>query len=193
MANADAALAQKPDRHRRQRAALTEHGDMAFGAVHVHEHGGEAGDGAGAEIGQALRVRPDNAHAGFLRGFHHAAFLGLARHRVDLAKTRRHHHRDLDAVRRAFVHRAHGVVAGYRDDHHLGCFRQVGEARIALVALHFRPRRIDRENFSLEAELVEVMHRTAADLVGIFRRADHRDGFWIEGGSQTTHDVTFVK
>ena len=193
MAGADAALAQKADRHGRERAALAQHRDMALGAVHVHEHGGEAGDGAGAEIGQPLRVRPDDAHAGLVRGFHHAPLFRLAGDRVDFAKTRRHHHRDLDAMRRAIFHRANGVVAGHRDDHHLRRFGQIGEARIALVALHFRARRIDRENPALEAELVEVMHRPAADLVGIFRRADHGDGFGIEGGSQTTHDLVLAK
>ena len=193
VADADAALAQEADRHRRERAALAQHRDMAFGAVHVHEHGGEAGDRAGAEIGEPLRIRPDDAHAGLVRGFDHAPLFRLAGDRVDLAETRRHHHRDLDAMRGAILHRADGVVAGHRDDHHFRRFRQIGEARIAFVALHFRARRIDRENLALEAELVEVMHRPAADLVGIFRGADDGDGFRIEGGSQTAHDVVLAK
>src|ERR1700682_3217423 len=38
---------------------------MSLGALHIHEHGGEACNGAGAEIGEALRIRADDAHAGF--------------------------------------------------------------------------------------------------------------------------------
>src|SRR5258705_426448 len=54
-------------------------------------------------------------------------------------------------------------------------------------------RRIDRENPALEAELVEVMHRPAADLVRIFRRTDDGDGFWIECGLKTAHDLVLAK
>ena len=46
----------------------------------------------------------------------------------------------------------------------------------SLDDLHLGARRIDRENPALEAELVEVMHRAAADLVGILRCADDGDG-----------------
>ena len=105
MAHADAALTQESDRHRRQRAALAEHRDVAFRAIHIHEHGGEAGDRAGAEIGEPLRIGTDDAHAGLVRGLDHPPFLGLAGHCVDLAEARRHHDRDLDAVRGAIFHR----------------------------------------------------------------------------------------
>src|ERR1019366_9520643 len=193
VADADAALAQEPHRHRRQRAALAQHRDVPLGPVHVHEHGGEAGDRAGAEIGQPLRIRPDDAHAGLVRGLDHLPLLRLAGDGVDFAKTRRHHHRDLDAVRGAILHRADGVVAGDRDDHHFRSFRQIGQAVVAFVTLHLGARRIDRKDPALEAELVEVMHRTAADLVGVFRRADDRDGFWIEGGLETAHYFVLAK
>ena len=193
VADADAALAQESDRHRRQRAALAQHRDMPLGAVHIHEHGGEAGDRAGAEIGQPLRIRPDDPHAGLVRGLDHAALLGLAGDGIDLAEARRHHHGDLDAMRGAIIHRADGVVAGDRDDHHFRRFRQIGEALVAFVALHFGARRIDREDLALEAELVEVMHRTAADLVGVFRGADDGDGAWIECGPETAHGVILLK
>ena len=191
--DADAALAQESDRHGGQRAALAEHRDVPLGPVHVHEHGGEARDRAGAEVGEALRVRADDAHAGLVRDLDHAPLLGLAHDGVDLAEARRHHHRDLDAARGAILHRADGVVAGDCDDHHVGRFRQIGQAVVAFVTLHLGARRIDRENLALEAELVEVMHRPAADLVGIFRRTDDGDGFWIECGLKTAHDLVLAK
>ena len=191
--DADAALAQEPDRHRGQRAALAEHRDVPLGPVHVHEHGGEARDGAGAEIGEALRIGADDAHAGLVCRLDHAALLRLAGDGIDLTKTRRHHHRDLDAVRGAVLHHTDGVVAGDRDDHHVGGFRQVSQAVVAFVTLHLGARRIDRENLALEAELVEVMQRPAADLVGVFRRTDDGDGFWIECGLKTAHDLVLAK
>jgi len=113
------------------------------------------------ELGPTMRM------PALCRGLDHAALLGFARDSVDLAEAGRHHHRDLDAVGRAILHRADGVVAGDRDDHHLRRFRQIGETLVAFVALHLLARRIDRIDFALEAELVEVVHRTAADLVGI--------------------------
>lgn len=191
--HADALLAQEADRDGRERAALAQHRHVALGAVHIHEHGREAGDGAGAEIGEALRIRTDDPHPGLVRDLDHVPFLGLARNRVDFTETRRHHHRDLDATRRAILHRADGVVAGDGDDHHLRRFRQILQARIALVALHFRPRRIDRKNLALESELVEVMNRPAADLVGILRCADDGDGARIEGGLEAAHGLVLSK
>ena len=193
MADADAALAQESDRHRAQRAALAEHRDVPLGAVHIHEHGGEACDRTGAEIGQPLRIGADDAHAGLVRGLDHPPLLRLAGDRIDFAKARSHHDRDLDAMRGAILHHADGVIAGDRDDHHLGRFRQVVEALVAFVALHLRARRIDRENPALEAELVEVMHRPTADLVGIFRCADDGDGAWIKRGLETAHDFVLIK
>ena len=193
VADADAALAQEADRHGRQRAALAEHRDVPLRSLHIHEHGGEARDSAGAEIGEALRIRADDAHAGFLRGVDHAALFRLARDGIDLAEAGRHHHRDLDAVRGAILHRTDGAVAGDRDDHHFRGLRQIGEALVAGKTLHLGARRIDRENPALEAELVEVMHRAAADLVGVFRCADDGDGFRIECGLKTAHDLTFSK
>ena len=107
-----------------------------FGTVHIHEHGGEACNRAGAEIGKPLRIRPDDAHAGLVRGLDHPPLFRLAGDGIDLAESRRHHHRDLDAVRGAILHRADGVVAGDRDDHHFGRLRQIGQALVAFVALH---------------------------------------------------------
>ncbi len=193
VADADAALAQESHRHRRQRTALAQHRDVSLGPVHVHEHGGEACDRAGAEIGEALRIGPDDAHAGLARGFHHAPLFGFTGDGVDLAEAGRHHHRDLDAVGGAIIHHPDGVVAGNRDDHHLGRFRQFVEALVAFVTLHLGARRVDRKDPALEAELVEVVHRTAADLVGIFRSANDGDGARIKRGLETVHCFTFSK
>src|SRR5260370_32366981 len=85
-----------------------------------------------------------------------------------------------------------GRVAGARNDHLLGRLWKIGEIFVAFVALDLGARRIDREDLALEAELVEVMHRPTADLVGIFRCADDGDGAWIKRGPETAHDFVLV-
>jgi hypothetical protein len=77
--------------------------------------------------------------------------------------------------------------------HHVRRFRQIVEAVVAFAALHLRARRIDRKDLALEAELVEVMHRAATDLVGIFRGADDGDGAWIKRGLETAHVFVLAK
>src|ERR1700676_3361894 len=145
------------------------------------------------KLASPCEVGPEDPHAGLVRRGHHPPLLGLASNGVDLAEARRHHHRDLDAARGAVLHSADGVVPGDRDDHHLWRFRQIREAGIALVALDLGARRIDRKNLALKAELVEVMHRAAANLIGIFRSANNGDGTRIEGSPETAHNVVLSK
>src|SRR4051794_34697827 len=93
----------------------------------------------------------------------------------------------------AVLHHADGVVAGHSDNRHFRRLGQIGEALVAFVSLHLGARRIDREDLALEAELVEVVHRPAADLVGIFRGADDGHRFRVERGTQTSHGLVLVK
>ena len=63
VADADAALAQQPVRRDAHHAALADDADRAVGRLDLDEHRREAGDGAGPEIRQPLRIGPDDAHA----------------------------------------------------------------------------------------------------------------------------------
>ncbi len=67
--------AQQPVRHHAHGAALADDADRPVGRRRLDEHRGEARDRAGAEVGQALRVRPEHPHAAGPRGLDHRALL----------------------------------------------------------------------------------------------------------------------
>ena len=52
-----------PNGHDAHHAALADDADRAIGRLDLEEHRREAGDGAGPEVRQPLRVGPDDAHA----------------------------------------------------------------------------------------------------------------------------------
>ena len=138
--HADAALPQETVRDDAHRAALADDADRSVGRLHLDEHGREAGDRAGAEIGQALRIRPDDPHAAGTGSLGHAALLGLAVLGIGFAEAGGHQHRDLHAGVAAFVHRLDRGVARDRDDRELGRFREIAQARKGLAGPE--PRRV---------------------------------------------------
>ena len=112
MAHADAAAAQEAVGDDAHGAALAAHGDRAVRGLLLDEHGREAQDGAGAEVRQALRVRPDEAHAVGARHLDHKALLGTSLFRRGLAEAGGHDDRHLYPAARAVLDGGHRGIAG---------------------------------------------------------------------------------
>ncbi|CFW85660.1 Uncharacterised protein [Bordetella pertussis] len=94
VAHADAFGAQVRVRDHAHRAALADDGHRPVGGGNLAQQGGEGRQGAVAEIGQALGVRPQQAHAGRRGGRLHvllrlpSGFAALGRHRGRLRQPR---------------------------------------------------------------------------------------------------------
>ncbi len=145
VAHADAARAQEAIGHHAHRAALAHDRDWPVFRRRLQEHGGEARDRTGAEIGEALRVGTDESHARGARRSDHCVLLGPAG-RAGLAEARSHDDRHFDPALGAGRHRHHRRLAGHRHDHEVRSLRQAREIGIALVPLDLRAVRIDRIN-----------------------------------------------
>ena len=91
-------------------------------ALDNHAHHRKPAHGAGAEIGKALGVGSDDAHAVGARGRHHCALLCLAAG-AGLAEARGHHDGDLDAPLGAGGDRRHCRLARNRHDREFGRLR----------------------------------------------------------------------
>ncbi len=78
VADPEVAAAEQAVRHHAHHAALADDRHRAVGRRRLDEHRREARDGAGAEVGQTLRVGSDQPHAGGTSLGHHRRFGHLA-------------------------------------------------------------------------------------------------------------------
>ncbi len=183
MAHADALPAQERIRHHAHRAGLAHDADRPVHGFDLAEDGREGRNGPVREVGDALGVRPDDAHARRASGAHHV-LLRLLPGLAGFAETRGDDHRDFHpapGARRDRVHRAH---AGHGHDGEIRRFRNRSDVRIGLEALDHGAIRVDRVDPPLVAGAQHVLDRPAADLLRVLGGADDRNRLRVERGGE---------
>jgi hypothetical protein len=184
VAHAYSLLAEKRVGHDAHRAGLADDPHRAVLRLDFAEDGRERCDGAGLEVGDALRVRPDDAHAGCARRGDHFVLCFPAGF-AHLTEAGGNDHGHFHAAFRATGHGGNGAHARHGDDCQVRRFGHRSNVGVGLEALDLGAVRVDREDPALVARAQHVLDRPAADLFRIVRGADDCDRFRIKRRAQT--------
>ena len=175
VAHPQASAAHEAVGHRADAATLAHDADRAIHRLDLGEEGRKTRHRAAAEVRQALRVRPDQAHAAGPGGGDHAILDGPPG-RPGLTEAGGDHNGATHAACRAVLHCRQRLLPGDDDQGHLGHLRQRSEAGVAGQALQLGAARVDRVQRARVPQALHVRDGPAADLVRVFGGADDGDG-----------------